>query len=140
MKPALAKSLQVLAEALPPGTAVPVPRELLLELLAGPLQTSATGPRDLTVADLCTRFERGPSAVRAWLERGDFPGAFKLHGRDWRVPAAAVEAFCANQAAGTSGTAAAGDELGAWRQVRGKRPQGKRARLGAPGALPGPAE
>jgi hypothetical protein len=101
---------------------VPVPRELLLELLAGragAVHTSAMPPADLTVADLCTRFNRKPSAVRAWLERGDFPGAYKLKGRDWRVPAGAVQVFLAKQGIGeqATGRAAEGD-LGAWRRLR----------------------
>lgn len=120
----LAAGLRALAQALPAGTAVPVPREMLLELLAGrggAVQTSATPLADLTVTDLCTRFGRKPSAVRAWLERGDFPGAYKLKGRDWRVPAAAAERFQAEQVAGTGAkTSAAGEtgDLGAWRRLR----------------------
>jgi len=31
--------------------------------------------------------------VRAWVERGDFTGAYKLHGKEWRVPISSVEAF-----------------------------------------------
>lgn len=35
--------------------------------------------------------------MRAWLEAGRFPGAYKLRGRDWRVPPDAVEAFKARE-------------------------------------------
>jgi hypothetical protein len=117
------RALQVYAETLPPGTAVPVPRETLLELLAGRAGgVAAHGgpPADLTVADLCTWFRRKPSAVRAWLERGDFPEAYKLKGRDWRVPAAAVEAFRANQARDVGERAPAEGDLGAWRRLRAR--------------------
>jgi hypothetical protein len=117
----LRQHYRAVAEALPVGTAVSVPRELLLELLeasAGRLQTSAVSP-DLTVADLCTRFSRKPSAVRAWLERGDFPGAYRLNGREWRVPPAAVEAFeAAQRGAAPGGTGESGKDLGAWRRMR----------------------
>jgi hypothetical protein len=76
-------------------------------------------PADLTVADLCTRFGRKPSAVRAWLERGDFPGAYKLKGRDWRVPPAAVELFeAAQRGTAPGGTGESGKDLGAWRRLR----------------------
>lgn len=116
----LAAGLRALAEAAPAGGWVPVPREVLLELLDAParrLQASAT-PADLTVADLCASFGRKPSAVRAWLERGDFVGAYKLKRRDWRVPLAAVEAFRAQQAAGAAERAPADGDLGAWRLLR----------------------
>ena len=35
----------------------------------------------------------GPSTVRGWCEAGRFPGAYKLHDREWRIPAAALETF-----------------------------------------------
>ena len=88
------RALCALRQNLPEGAAVTVPLTWLSAALEGttavPTQPASA---DLTVADLCTRFGRKPSAVRAWLERGDFPGAFKLKGRDWRVPLAALEAF-----------------------------------------------
>jgi hypothetical protein len=45
------------------------------------------------MADLAKRYSRKPSTIRGWLERGLFPGAYRLRGRDWRVPASGVEAF-----------------------------------------------
>ena len=115
--------LRALAEATAPGGSVLVPREWILALLSEPA-AAVPPPRDLTVMDLCKRFGRKPSAVRAWLEQGDFPGAYKLRGRDWRVPAAAVEAFTAqqgiiakdNRPGWTSERPAA--DLGAWRRYR----------------------
>ena len=112
--------LRALADALPAGTAVPVPREWLMELLDG-MQPEPQLERDLAVADLCARFGRKPSAVRAWLEQGLFPGAYKLRGRDWRVPAAAVEAFTkmqGNRGEYPRGTRVPAANLGAWRRVR----------------------
>ena len=50
-------------------------------------------PADLTVAELAARFGKRPSTVRAWVERGEFPGAYRLHGREWRIPAAALATF-----------------------------------------------
>jgi hypothetical protein len=125
MRADLAAGLRAVAEALPAGTPVPVPREILLELLAsraGSVQPSAMPPADLTVADLCARFSRKPSAVRAWLERGDFEGAYKLKGRDWRVPAAAADRFQADQVGGAGAKTQDVEigDLGAWRQQRGR--------------------
>jgi excisionase family DNA binding protein len=91
--PDLVGSLRILAEALPVGTVVPVPRELLLQLLSGNLGRHNDVEVDLTVAELAVLFSRKRSAVRSWLERGDFPQAYKLHGREWRVPASSVHAF-----------------------------------------------
>jgi hypothetical protein len=74
------RALQVLASALPEGASVPVPREWLLELLSGENETAQTAvaSADLTVADLAKRFGRHSSTVRAWLEGGMFPGAYKF--------------------------------------------------------------
>lgn len=110
--------LRALAESLPAGTSIPVPREALLQLLDGSADVCKTSEtRDLTVTDLAARFDRKPSAVRAWLERGDFPQAYKLNGREWRVPASSVEAFQMRQRAGkgsTKNVATVG--LGDWRK------------------------
>jgi hypothetical protein len=94
--------LQALASALPDGSAVPVPREWLLELLsgAGDAPRVVVAPADLTAAQLAERFGRHASTVRLWLERGAFPGAYKLRGRDWRVPPASLAAFEAREREG----------------------------------------
>jgi hypothetical protein len=123
--PELRAALRVVVDAYPPGSTVPVLRELALELLAGNGAAEPTPAADLTVADLCLQFGRKASAVRAWLERGDFAGAYKLQGRDWRVPPAAVEAYRSRQqqAAGKqqSPTAGTAGDLSAWRRARQSR-------------------
>ena len=101
MTPETRVGLQALASALPAGSAVSIPREWLLDLLQG--SGAATAQRgsaqgtDLTVAALAARFGRKTSTVRGWLERGLFPGAYRFQGREWRVPAAGLEAFEADQ-------------------------------------------
>ncbi len=82
--------LRALAESLPTGTAIPVPRELLLELLSAH-DEAASAPVDPTVDEMAARYGRAPS--RGWCEAGRFPGAYKLHDREWRIPAAAIAAF-----------------------------------------------
>ena len=89
--------LRQAAELAPPGTSLTLTREALLEALGG--VDRPVGP-DLSVGELSAYFHRAPSTVRAWLEGGRFPGAFKLNGRDWRVPPAALEAFRAGQHTG----------------------------------------
>ena len=122
-------ALRALAEALPVGTAVPVPREWILELLGGGViaQTSAPEVADPAIPQLAARFKRSPSTIRGWIELGRFPGAYRLRGREWRVPAAGVAAFEAAERNGGSSTseskvsaaAPAGRtvDLGAWRKV-----------------------
>ncbi len=111
--------LRQAAELLPAGASVTVTREILLAALGDGLHPSAQPPApsaDLTVAELADRFHRSPSTVRGWLEAGRFPTAYKLSGRDWRVPVAGVEAFVAQER--TSRRREAPADLGAWRQHR----------------------
>ena len=91
-------SLRAALTAMPPGTLVP--RDWVLEQLPDgspcvPAVETPTPPArvDLTIRDLAELFGKQPSTVRGWVERGDFPGAYKLHGKEWRVPVSAVEAF-----------------------------------------------
>src|SRR5690349_10092673 len=96
MTPEAAAGLRTLAEALPAGVPVPVPREWLLDLLAG--QAAVAGSLvDATVDQIAARFGRAASTIRGWCEAGRFPGAYKLHDREWRIPAAALEAFEAQE-------------------------------------------
>jgi excisionase family DNA binding protein len=77
---------------------------------------------DLTVEQVAARFGRkGTSTVRGWLARGELPGAYRLHGREWRIPVEAVEEMQRAQAAkpraasrGRSTTATT--DIGEWRK------------------------
>jgi excisionase family DNA binding protein len=89
-------ALRSLAEALPENQAVPVPREWLLELLGGkPVESSAAqAPTvDLTCHQVAESLGRDASTVRAWAARGEFPGAYRLNGREWRIPAESLHAW-----------------------------------------------
>ena len=108
---------------MPPGSLLP--RDWLLERLSVPEISSTSMERpaalvDLTVTDLSKLFARRPSTVRAWVERGDFPGAYKLHAKEWRVPPRGVEAFQNRQRTDSSlrrrvrGTS----RLSNWRKVK----------------------
>ena len=120
--PGLLEALRVLAEALPPGSVVPVPREALLELVtaasAGHGTEAVVPPVDLTVTDVALRYSRHASTVRAWLERGLFPGAYRLHHREWRVPRTALAAFETHARESSPSTTARKEKavnLAAWR-------------------------
>ena len=110
-----------------------MPREWLLDLLSATAAqpTTSAGARDdmsgdLGVAELAARYHRRPSTVRGWLERGMFPGAFKLRGRDWRATAAGIEHFDATERQRGSGetgskparSRARSVDLSAWRTER----------------------
>ena len=103
--------------AMPSGTLVP--RDWVLERLSEDIPgvpaavTPAPPARvDLTIRDLAILFGKQPSTVRGWVERGDFPGAYKLHGKEWRVPVSAVDSFQNRQRRAKSDT-----RLSAWRRV-----------------------
>ena len=107
---------------MPPGTLVP--RDWVLDQLSDgvpavlPAVTPALPARvDLTIRDLAEMFGKQPSTVRAWVERGDFPGAYKLHGKEWRVPVSGVEAFQNHQRDGAQPGRHSRAGLSEWRQV-----------------------
>jgi predicted DNA-binding transcriptional regulator AlpA len=96
--------LRELARALPPGTAIPVPRELLLELLVdapapAPTATSANGagtPDEqlLTVQEVADRFGLTPDWIyRHWQA----VGGVKLGRKVLRFPASALPRYLASQ-------------------------------------------
>src|SRR3989449_7027911 len=89
-------------QALPPGSLVP--RDWVLGRLSEPPTEAATPllpvalTVDLTVDALAALFGKRPSTVRAWIERGDFPGSYKLHGKEWRGSPSPFDAFHQRQA------------------------------------------
>jgi excisionase family DNA binding protein len=88
--------LRALVRGLPAGTLVPVPLEWLNDLLEGTgpsEEASAPPPADLTVKELAARLGRQPSTVRGWVAAGQFPEAYRLQGRELRIPLASVMAF-----------------------------------------------
>jgi excisionase family DNA binding protein len=100
-----------MAEAIPPGGSVVVPRDWLeAELRA--LEPASDAPDDLTVEQAAKHLHRSESTVRDWMESGRFPGAYK-RGKAWRVPRAALQEVTPTD-----------DEhvrIGAWRAVRRSR-------------------
>ena len=136
--------LRAAVAAMPPGALVP--RDWLLEQLNAGLgdMSGSTAPApptlvDLTIRDLAHVFEKRPSTVRAWVERGDFPGAYKLHDKEWRIPASAVEAFQDRQRmrARLGRGTESGGRLSQWRSVR-LRGSARRSESGLDTAAPRP--
>jgi hypothetical protein len=109
-----ADRLRQLAERLPPGGSVMLTRDGLLELAVDSGPSDPARPRaDLSIADVALHFRRAPSTIRDWCERDRFEGAYKLNGRDWRIPEAALETFLAKQR-----NTSERSQLGAWRGAR----------------------
>lgn len=97
---------------LPPETLVPA-RWVLEQLDGAP--APAPEPRDLTIEDVAAQFGRRPSTIRGWCERGLLRG-YRLNGKAWRFPAAAVDEFRAAQQAPRRSRSSA--DLGSWRRQK----------------------
>lgn len=133
-------TLNELLAKLPADALLPV-GWLREQLRAEPAVGAASSDKEslLTVRELGVRLHRSPSTVRGWVEAGRFEGAFKLSGRDWRIPITAVATFIdAQQPAAVSQASAGGTivpsptprpraqragskgeaDLSAWRRVR----------------------
>jgi excisionase family DNA binding protein len=93
---ALDRLRQLIEVADPDGT---VTVRWLAALLkdAAPCSPAPSAPGDLTLEDVCTAVAKKPSTVRGWLNRGELRG-YKLNGKAWRVPRAALDAYLAAQA------------------------------------------
>ena len=120
----VADRLRELAGRLPPGGSIVLTREGLLDLaavVASPVEPLAA-PDEFTVGEVARRFHRSASNVRGWCEHGRFEGAYKLNGRDWRIPQAGVDAFVIKQRSESPVAQKRGEspvaQLGAWRAVR----------------------
>ena len=88
--------LRRVAESLPEGASITLSADVLLEALGshpGPAASSRETCPDLTVEETGRRFGRAPSTIRAWISAGRLRGCYRLRGREWRVPAAALAAF-----------------------------------------------
>lgn len=105
-------SLRSIVDGLPEGGSATLPRHFLEELLA----TASTTGADLTVAQVAEHFGRSRSTVRSWLEAGVLRG-YRLRGREWRVPTAAVAEFReAERQGGVRPNRRGVVDLGAWRR------------------------
>jgi excisionase family DNA binding protein len=107
----LLERLRQMAQSVPPGGSVVVPRDWLdAELQA--LEPTSVVPDDLTVEQAAKHLHRSESTIRDWVESGRLPGAYK-RGRVWRVPRTAL-----NNGIPTGRVDNGLARLGAWRAVR----------------------
>jgi hypothetical protein len=78
------------------------------------------GPVELDVDAVARAFGRSASTVRGWCEHGLLPGAYRLRGRAWRIPPAALAAFREAETRGVALAAprrSAPSNLAAWRDT-----------------------
>lgn len=73
---------------------------------------------DLSTADVADALDRAPGTIRAWCARGEIPGAYRLHGREWRIPRVSLRRYLDEQATGKRKTGRKGEpvDLGSWRK------------------------
>lgn len=85
--------LRALIQGLPPGAIVTVRAEWIAELVAD-LSVPETGAEvDLTAGEVGRLLGRDEKTVAGWCRAGAIEGAYKLRGREWRVPRASLRAF-----------------------------------------------
>lgn len=106
---------------LPDGAAVMLPVSAVRDWLADE-PAGADGPLcDLTVEDVARELDRSTSTVRTWLAAGKVQGAYRLQGREWRVPRSALRQFLNEQGSTAQAHPGLDDrvaDLGAWRKER----------------------
>jgi len=115
-----ADRLRALALALPAGGSATLSREALLDLAGDATASAAPGVGDVyTVVQVAERLSRAPSTIRGWLEAGLMPGAVKIRGRAWAVPAEALSAFLKDgrQGDGPRPSPRRGMKLDTWRKA-----------------------
>lgn len=64
-----------------------------------PVPSVAPLEPDLTAEQAGEALGRSPSTVRAYAREGLLPGSYRQQGREWRIPATAIDAFRADQSA-----------------------------------------
>ena len=111
---------------MPPGSLVPA--EWVLAELEGESGIAAnTGEAanraDLTLEQASEQVKRSVSTVRGWCASGAVAGAYKLNGRDWRIPPAALRNYLDAQASGAKANgprtrAGRAPDVGGWRKLR----------------------
>jgi excisionase family DNA binding protein len=105
--------------ATPPGALIP--RDWLIDQLEEECATTAEGLRDLTVEEMAELSGRAASTVRGWLAAKKISEAYRLMGREWRVPREAFRRFLDQQTTagseGKSGTQPSSKvDLSEWRR------------------------
>lgn len=109
--------LALLLRDLPDDALVPV--RWLRERLEAPAVTPNDAPVDLSCEEVARRLGRKACTVRGWCASGVIPRAYRLRGREYRIPQASLREFLDRQAAEEQEPGSATPvDLGAWKRVR----------------------
>ncbi len=84
------EALLAMVQNLPPDEPVVVPAGWIQALLVTEISPVNV---DLSGAAVAERLGRSPVTISSWCRLGMFPGCYRLRGREWRIPAAALETF-----------------------------------------------
>lgn len=118
--------LRAALELIPSGSLIPV--DWLRSQLEGDDSSAPHGTEealgDLDVDSVAAIVKRAPSTVRGWLGAKAIPEAYRLQGRDWRVPRVALRRFLDRQKEqkAASPTRARRPNLGEWRKYLKEAP------------------
>ena len=100
----LRERLSALVEAADPNGNVTFSVQWLRDQLAAETRSespvrlqSHAASVDPNVEQVAEMFGRGCSTIRSWLAAGEFPNAYKLQGREWRIPRSDIEALQARE-------------------------------------------
>ena len=121
-------SLLELLRRLPPGSLVPA--GWVVDELAQTGDGEVPHPEgelaDFRVGEVATELNRSPATVRSWCREERIPGAYRLRGREWRIPRDGLRAFLEGEAKRPAKREEAPldrpgrtVDLGAWRKERG---------------------
>ena len=80
------RDLALALEALPDEASVPV------RWIRGLMASRSDDLVDLTLADISEKTGKAVSTVRGWCASGELR-AYKLNGKEWRIPASALREF-----------------------------------------------
>jgi excisionase family DNA binding protein len=115
----LLELLRAMVGPLPPGASLTLPADWLRAKLEGNGEDEASA--DLTIEEVALQTKRAPSTVRGWLNQGLISGAYKLRGRDWRIPPKALRDFLEAEKEAPRGRRGSSPnrpvDLTAWRKV-----------------------
>ena len=74
------------------------------------------GVGDLSCADVAQALKRTPGCIRGWCQRGEIQGAYRLNGREWRIPRASLRTYLDEQAQQKHTVVASPVNLSNWRR------------------------
>jgi len=121
----LRSDLEAIINGMPPGSSVSLPVDWLCGLLSEAMAAGNEPDELLTLEQVAERVGRATSTLRTWCNTGKLEGAFRLNGRDWRVPSTGLQKFIEGQKNSPKTKNGGGrgkvEDLSSWRRSRPRR-------------------